>query len=217
MELDMEDLEDIVDVQGILDEAQEWLKQNASMAAAAAAASQPARNYSEMGPVDLIYSVADDVLRFTQKQMRADLVSDFFESVTWSDKLIWFFGVLHLALIVTGFKLRNKKPEWQLTFMGVLMILIYFSERLNNLGFRHWEKIASQNYFDRNGLFMFIFWAAPMLFLANLVMIRVFVQIAKLAIRAQRLKTRHAQQQQQQQQATATAQSVTTAEPKKTK
>eukprot|EP00983_Pelagomonas_calceolata_P030023 939842-Pelagomonas_calceolata.AAC.1 len=49
---------------------------------------------------------------------------------------------------------------------------IYMGERLNALGAKHWDKFASQNYFDQNGVFFSTMVSGPLLLLLFILLVR---------------------------------------------
>lgn len=50
--------------------------------------------------------------------------------------------------------------------------LIYLGERLNNIGRRHWENFATQNYFDEHGVFFSALVSGPLLLLLFMLLVR---------------------------------------------
>ena len=116
MELTLEDLEDLIDVEEVLREAQDLLDQNASQYVASAQAALTSRNFSEMSPVEVLYALADDLVMVTGKSMRLDVVADFFDSVTWSEPFILGLLAMHCVLFITGFAVRNR-PYAMITMM----------------------------------------------------------------------------------------------------
>jgi transmembrane protein 18 len=43
------------------------------------------------------------------------------------------------------------------------VLLVYFSEFLNELGARNWQRFSKQQYFDSNGLFISVVFSSPIL------------------------------------------------------
>lgn len=52
--------------------------------------------------------------------------------------------------------------------------LVYNAERANALAGRHWERFASQNYFDKHGVFTGAFVGAPLLFIMFVILVRLW-------------------------------------------
>ena len=49
--------------------------------------------------------------------------------------------------------------------------IVFGAERLNRLGQKHWEKFATQNYFDENGFFLTIMLSTPLLVLLLVILV----------------------------------------------
>ena len=54
-------------------------------------------------------------------------------------------------------------------------ILILLAAPLNELGRKEWRRVASQNYFDPNGVFISTFWSAPLGLVFFLATVSIFV------------------------------------------
>ncbi|KAA8492118.1 Transmembrane protein 18 [Porphyridium purpureum] len=196
----IEELKEIVDVEGVLREAQDALNRNASAYfGAAAAGARAGRNYSDMSAMDVAYAFADDALDALGGVMRLDLVADFVETVTWTEPFIMALLAFHVGMYAVAFLVR-RRANAMVAFMFVIAALVFMTERLNTWGAANWTKFATQDYFDSNGLFAFIFYAAPMLLLGHILLFRLFALIAKMAIRVSVAKKREQERQQQQQQ-----------------
>jgi len=52
-----------------------------------------------------------------------------------------------------------------------LVITVFNVKNLNKLGSENWKQIASKNYFDENGFFIFVFVALPLLLIGNFIMV----------------------------------------------
>lgn len=63
----------------------------------------------------------------------------------------------------------------------MLVGLAYASAELNDQGSRHWASFARQNYFDKDGAFVIIFWGGPLLLFAFLLVL-CFIREAWLSL-----------------------------------
>ena len=63
---------------------------------------------------------------------------------------------------------------------------VYASERLNAAAAARWRDFSTQNYFDRNGVFACVVWAAPLLLLAAALLVGFLGRAARLLVRARR-------------------------------
>lgn len=124
-----------------------------------------------IGPVDLMYKGADSILRAFEGNMPLDAVHDFFESVTWREPFI--LGLLAAQVCIWLFAFVTRKGDFApLLTMAALCATCLNANRLNNLGREHWPKFATQNYFDKGGMFMLIFVLVPFVVLCNIIAVR---------------------------------------------
>jgi len=153
---------------------------------------------SEKGPLELVYHVADRVLGATQKQIEhpAAVFSDFVATVTWSESFIQGLITAQVVILLAVIMTRRKMVA-QIVIFVLLSLAVFAAEPLNNWCRQHWSEFATQNYFDRSGLFAVIFYAGPLLLSANIILINICIRTAKIAIRVQRAKLRAAMANQQ--------------------
>lgn len=55
--------------------------------------------------------------------------------------------------------------------MVFIAIIVRGAEKLNQLGNQYWKKFSTQNYFDRNGIFMMIMISTPLLLYSFIILI----------------------------------------------
>jgi len=149
------------------------------------------RDLSNMGPVELLYHLADTLLGTMEKQIESPmhLLSDFVESVTWSEPFI--LGLIVFQIVVlTAVLVSRRKLVLQVVWFVFIAVSVFFAEPLNNWGRQNWPSFSTQNYFDRNGLFAMIFFAGPLLLIANVILVNLSVRTMLLAIRVSRMKMR---------------------------
>ncbi|OQR98153.1 hypothetical protein ACHHYP_09046 [Achlya hypogyna] len=108
--------------------------------------------------------MADVVTRVRQElaQKYGPMMIQWYEAVDWHEPLIVGLLVFHLLLLV-GVLAFRKVYFIQVALFVFICGTIGLSERLNGLGQTHWRVFATQNYFDKNGVFMGIFVAGPLL------------------------------------------------------
>lgn len=127
--------------------------------------------WNELGPIDLLYSGAEHVFNLTQGSIHLDKVSDFVETVTWNEPFIRaLLSFQVLLFLVTYITWRRDLIQFGILFL--VTVLALFAERLNEYGRQHWPQFASQNYFDRSGLFLSVFLSGPFVILANFIVVR---------------------------------------------
>lgn len=133
-------------------------------------------NSAHLGPLDLLYGAAEDILRITQGTFSLHNLSDFIDSVRWSEPFIIFLILMQIC-IVSLLYLTRRYHDAQFVILVLLTGVTLAAERLNRFGKTHWSSFASQDYFDSNGLFMLMFVTAPFVLYANFIVVR-FVQLA---------------------------------------
>lgn len=133
-------------------------------------------NSSRLGPLDLLYGAAEDILRLTQGTFSLHTLSDFVDSVRWSEPFIISLILMQICLVSLLY-LTRRYHDVQFVILVLLTGVTLAAERLNRFGKTHWSSFASQDYFDSNGLFMLVFVTAPFVLYANFIVVR-FVQLA---------------------------------------
>lgn len=66
--------------------------------------------------------------------------------------------------------------------MGTIFIVVRSAEKLNDYGSETWEKFASQNYFDKTGVFVSLMVSAPLLFVSACMLIAILREATTLLI-----------------------------------
>lgn len=79
--------------------------------------------------------------------------------------------------------------------IGVLALVIRSAEVFNQYGSSHWEKFATQDYFDKNGVFISLMLSAPLLLIAFIDLIvllreskNLLIEVKTLQLKAKRKK-----------------------------
>jgi Transmembrane protein 18 len=134
-------------------------------------------NNSNLGPVDVIYNSADALLQWTEAFLRQGkdssfllTVSDFFDSVRWSEPFIVGLLAAHCMISALALFYRRRRQVQAGLFFAVAAV-VFSARKLNNLGRENWTAIATQNYFDSQGLFMAMFVSGPLLITANIIVV----------------------------------------------
>jgi hypothetical protein len=88
----------------------------------------------------------------------------FSAAINWKEPLIRGLLAFHLFLymLFIGFLLFGNVAG-QAALFFFIALLVAFSERINTYFAEHWEDVATQNYFDGQGVFAGILFAAPLL------------------------------------------------------
>ena len=72
--------------------------------------------------------------------------------------------------------------------------LVRCSEQLNGYAARNWETFATQNYFDRSGVFVGIFFCGPLLLDSFMMLILLLREASSLLVEVKRMEIKKKQQ-----------------------
>ncbi|BES88430.1 Transmembrane protein 18 [Nesidiocoris tenuis] len=86
----------------------------------------------------------------------------FLEAIEWKDPLLIGIIFFHVAVTFTALTTRNH-GNFQLILFITLLLLVYFSENINEVASHHWRSISRQKYFDSNGMFISLIFSVPIL------------------------------------------------------
>ncbi|XP_022914255.1 transmembrane protein 18 [Onthophagus taurus] len=89
-------------------------------------------------------------------------IASFILSIDWRDP--WLIGLIafHLTVTLMALLTRNYGNLQALLFF-FLILLVYFSESINEIASANWKMFSRQQYFDSNGLFISIVFSIPIL------------------------------------------------------
>jgi hypothetical protein len=94
----------------------------------------------------------------------------FAAAVRWTEP--WLVGLLSFHGVCLGTALlARKRAGVQCVLFLVICALVFMAERINTLCSQHWQTFATQNYFDRHGVFASILFAGPLLFVATVILV----------------------------------------------
>lgn len=82
--------------------------------------------------------------------------------VDWTEP--WLMGLItfHVAILSLTLLTRDRGNVQAGLFVTALL-LVYFSEALNELAAQHWRSFSSHQYFDSQGMFISLVFSAPLL------------------------------------------------------
>ncbi|XP_053687786.1 transmembrane protein 18 isoform X2 [Sabethes cyaneus] len=86
----------------------------------------------------------------------------FLQSIDWLDP--WLIGLIgfHVCITSTALLTRNC-GNFQVFLFLVLLLLVYFSESINEYAAINWRIFSKQQYFDDKGLFISVVFSVPIL------------------------------------------------------
>lgn len=128
---------------------------------------------------DFFQAIESQMMDYVKKSYKVpetswDQFQAFLAAVNWNEKLIVGLVCFHLTLFLI-FILFRRNLDVQMVLFLLISALVYFSENVNRWGSAHWRDFATQNYFDKSGVFMGIFYAAPMLLIATAQLVGLFL------------------------------------------
>jgi len=119
----------------------------------------------------------------------AENLEAFKAAITWSDPFIISLLCFHAIVIATAVKVsRSSSDIIRLSFLFFISGLVHSAEKLNNYGQQHWESIASQDYFDKNGVFIGIMLCAPLLMICLILMILYIREASNLLVEVKTMR-----------------------------
>ncbi|XP_033209079.1 transmembrane protein 18 [Belonocnema kinseyi] len=91
-----------------------------------------------------------------------DGVWPFLLSIEWKDPWLALVLTFHVAITLTALMTRNH-ANFQIILFLVLLLLVYFSESINEVAATNWMVFSRQQYFDSKGLFISVVFSVPIL------------------------------------------------------
>ncbi|KAL7448085.1 hypothetical protein ACHAWC_000342 [Mediolabrus comicus] len=148
-----------------------------------------------MGMAD---SVMSDIMSHQiGPQTPMEQIQAFKAAITWSEPFIQCLLAFHVAIIVTAIILTKRGGTYtRMGFMILLGIIVRLAERMNVMGNSRWEEFATQNYFDKSGIFMGIMLCAPLLCVCFAMLFAMLREANNLLVDVKAMKIKAQQEQQ---------------------
>ncbi|KAL0274473.1 UNVERIFIED_CONTAM: hypothetical protein PYX00_006886 [Menopon gallinae] len=86
----------------------------------------------------------------------------FLRNIEWQDPWIVGLIIFHITVTLTTVLTRNH-GNFQVALFLILLLLVYFSESINELASNYWTMFSRQQYFDSKGMFISLVFSAPIL------------------------------------------------------
>lgn len=86
----------------------------------------------------------------------------FLENIEWHDP--WIIGLVTFHIVITLMAILTRNHgNFQVVLFLMLLLLVYFSENINEVASTHWRLFSRQQYFDNKGLFISLVFSVPIL------------------------------------------------------
>lgn len=86
----------------------------------------------------------------------------FLQSIEWRDPWLALLLTFHVVITMTALMTRNH-ANFQIILFLALLLLVYFSETINEVAATNWMVFSRQQYFDSKGLFISVVFSSPIL------------------------------------------------------
>ncbi|KAK9834987.1 hypothetical protein WJX81_002261 [Elliptochloris bilobata] len=118
-----------------------------------------------------------------------DSLRGFAAAVDWKEP--WIVGVLVSQALLFLAVLVSRSPQVKMAVFFLAAGLVYNAERVNSLLAQRWQRFATQNYFDKHGVFFCALVSTPLLLDMFVILIQYLLQTSSLLISMKRKELRH--------------------------
>jgi len=124
-------------------------------------------------------------------------IQAFKAAITWNEPFIQCLIAFQAVVIISAIILTKKGGIYtRMGFMIILAIIVRLAERLNIMGNSRWNEFATQNYFDRGGIFIGIMLCTPLLCVCFGMLFAMFREANNLLVDVKAMKIKAQQEQQ---------------------
>ena len=116
-------------------------------------------------------------------------IQAFSAAITWDEPFIKCLLGFHALVILTTYATIKRGDMYiQLGLMVFLGVIVRFAEKMNQIGNSRWRDFATQNYFDKNGIFMGIMICAPLLMVCFVMLVSLIREAKSLLVDLSKMK-----------------------------
>lgn len=139
---------------------------------------------------DIAQGLLSDIMMHQHgPQSSWDQFQAFKAAITWSEPFILSLLFFHIFMFfVNIFVMRSGNLVGRFLLIAFFAVVIRGAEVLNQYGSSNWEKFATQNYFDKNGVFVSLMLSAPLLLIAFIHLIVLLRESKNLLIEVKTLQ-----------------------------
>lgn len=123
-------------------------------------------------------------------QPAVDNFIGFFHAIDWKEPLLLSIVAFHVSLLLIVIFSR-KNINFQMCLFLIALAGVYLAERMNDVLHSNWESFASQDYFDKHGIFVSVLWSGPLLCISILILMNTLFSLCHLIVRWKKTELRH--------------------------
>ena len=112
-------------------------------------------------------------------------VTGFYHAVDWSERWLLGLAAFHVLVwtIAVGFRHYDNV---QIVLLLAVLGVIYCAETINRIAGENWRSFATQNYFDKRGVFISVMFSTPLLACSMFVLLNALRSASSLLIAVKR-------------------------------
>nr|ADE75930.1 unknown [Picea sitchensis] len=114
----------------------------------------------------------------------------FIHAVDWTEPWLITLTIFHIILLILAITTR-KNSNFQMGLFLATLMGVYFAEKINYYLGRNWEKFATQDYFDKHGVFLSNLWSGPLLIISTIILTNTLVTLSQLIVKWKKAELRH--------------------------
>ena len=123
-------------------------------------------------------------IKFAQPTFTSNVMG-FYHAVNWQERWIQCILLFHVFVITLVIVTRNNSNIHSL-LLAAICVTVYFAETFNTYGAENWETFSTQDYFDKNGVFVTVVFSAPLVFTGFSMTLYTMYKSSQLLIKVKR-------------------------------